>query len=377
MGSQNSERHLIRKTWQKMNSKTRLESILDTTTVSAGCLKADGMNLCPFVLVITSAGRSRQAPYQRIEQDLRTYIDPEHLPGENFKITDPRLMRRSAIVQFFTHIAQRQRIYDLPEVFRIKHAHKGRKASVGAISEHGSDRDGAMSPSGTEEATHVPDVGPAVPKRSLSKRRKSKNTPNITSDVGTAGPAGGAAPIADPPDMPGPQRPKAKKSKVTLKITKPNAKKKKSQTTLNAKVVQAAPSHTESGLADGIGDQSNLPPRPRPKPKPKGKKSTNAPQSILPDHHAPLTSSSVLGNDADLATAVGTAHRPLPEGTPQTPITNANIIVNDLIDPALRAVGTSSPYISNRPQVNTADNLALIEAHAYMTIGKQVPKKRT
>ena len=83
------------------------------------------MNLCPFVLVITSAGQSRQAPYQHIEQDLRTYIDPEHLPGENFKIKDPQLMWRSAIVQFFTHIAQRQRIYDLPEVFQIKHAHKG------------------------------------------------------------------------------------------------------------------------------------------------------------------------------------------------------------------------------------------------------------
>jgi hypothetical protein len=65
-----------------MNWKGCLESILDTTTVSAGCLKADGMNLCPFVLVITSAGQSWQAPYQHIEQDLCTYIDPEHLPGE-------------------------------------------------------------------------------------------------------------------------------------------------------------------------------------------------------------------------------------------------------------------------------------------------------
>jgi hypothetical protein len=58
---------------RKRNSKRCLGSILDTTIVSA-CLDANGINLCPFVLVIRSGGRSRQAPYQRIEQVLRPAI---------------------------------------------------------------------------------------------------------------------------------------------------------------------------------------------------------------------------------------------------------------------------------------------------------------
>jgi hypothetical protein len=78
-----------------------------------------------------------------------------------------------------------------------------------------------------------------------------------------------------------------------------------------------------------------------------------------------------------LAAAVGAVSPPVLEGTPQTPIANGNIIVDDLIDPALRGVRTSSHHISKRPQVNTADNLALIEARKYMATGKRVSKKRT
>jgi hypothetical protein len=336
-------------------------------------------------------------------------------------------MPRTDIAAFFTHISQRQRTHDLPDVFRIKHAHRGRKASVGALSERGSDWDGAMSPSATEQGTHVPGVDSVLPARSLGKQKKSKNTPKTTQDMAVAWPAGGAAHIPDGTDMlegPGPQCLKAKKSKVTLKVTKAKTKKKKSQTTLNANLIQAATSHTDSAVTDGIGDLSTVPPRPRPKPKPKakkppnpplpnlsdhhapvtpvtdsvvtdgiadlstvpprprpkpkpkGKKPTNPPLPNLPDHHPPVTpvpspgDRSGVGHSADSAAAVGAVSPPVLEGTPQTPIANGNIIVDDLIDPALCGVRTSSHHISKRPQVNTADNLALIEARKYMATGK-------
>ena len=62
-----------------------------------------------------------------MEEDLSKYVDMEHLPDPDFKITEPRNMKWGVLVAFFQHIVERQRTYDLPEVFHIKYADMGRK----------------------------------------------------------------------------------------------------------------------------------------------------------------------------------------------------------------------------------------------------------
>jgi len=62
-----------------------------------------------------------------MEEDLSKYVDMEHLPDPDFKITEPCNMKRGVLLAFFQHIVEQQHTYDLPEVFRIKYADMGRK----------------------------------------------------------------------------------------------------------------------------------------------------------------------------------------------------------------------------------------------------------
>jgi hypothetical protein len=443
---------------QKRNSKASSDSILDSTIVSTVCLVVDGIDLWPFVLDITSGGRSRQPPYKRMRKNLHTYIDPEHLPGKNFKIKDPRSMERDAILAFFTHISQRQRTYDLQDVFRIKHAHKGRKRSVSELSERESDLDGRMSLSATEPGTNIP-FGIIEPPQPPAKRRKTTKTAPRLAKTGVAV---GAAHQSDPAAQPHP-KPKGKKKRSETTVTvnipgaalmntasaaavggvevsapdrplpKPKPKGKKNANvppptlpTNEANVADRPVLHADSGAAVGVVDASaaerpcpkpkpkgkknkTAPPtlpanegniadrpvnhadsapavgavvasaveRPRPKPKPKGKKNATVPPHTLPINEGNIADRPVVGNHADSAAAVGALYPSVPEAATQISMTHKNIVSDDLIDPALSGVvGTSSHHTSGRPQVNTADNLALIEASKYMVTGKRVPKKR-
>jgi hypothetical protein len=327
------------------------------------------------VLDITTGGRSRQTPYTRIDKDLQRYITPEHLPGKNFKITDPRNMSRAAILSFFRHICQRQQTHDLKEVFRIRHAHRGRKKTLsnGCESSNARDADSADGAVGAsadlENLLNTGNAGgttePSVPTAKGGPKRpeKFKTKSKVKSSH-----AAGRGDMSDHPQVP---HPKAK------------GKQKKSQKTLQVDLFQAAASDTDP-QASGIGDQ-----RPRPKPKPRGKKPKTAPPLSVP---VEATFTPVghpgIGNQANSADAVGAVARPHngnqahsaaavgagdPPVSAMPPISSrkGQTITDDLIDPTL-LVGTSG-----RPQINTADNLALIEARRYMTTGKRVSKKRT
>ena len=318
-------------------------------------------------------------------------------------------MNRPVLLAFFQHIVQRQRTYDLPEVFRIKYADAGRKSTLGAgdspeVDDNISadDRLPAESPTAGAQDIIIASRGRVVsPKKKTkqkSKKTKTKsNIPNIVDDAG-------AQPSKDMSTMPDEVGPKAtskrKKGKAMgnidvtgaadheipapqWRITK--AAKKKSKTTLRAGVPDV---ELDGEDAHNAPDVPDVPQRPRPKPKPKGKKATQTPvagatgaavftagavpavpQHDVPDRSAPTrphpSHSGIASTNIVTTTPNITALRPGPQG--QT--------TDNVIDPALLGT-TSQTDPGARPVFRTADNLALEEALQYGAVGKRVPKKR-
>lgn len=337
---------------------------------------------------ITSEGRSRQAPYKRIKDNLSQYVDAEYLPDPHFKIADPRNMHRPDLLTFFRHIVERQRTYDLAEVFRFKFADAGRKSKLGVGNSPEVD-DNTLAddvPPAELTAADSQDIvgasgGRVIPHRKKNKQKskktkKTSNIPNVTDD-------GGAAPVEEVAPMPGQGRQKATskrtkgKAMVDIDVTgamdnhaesdianddipapqrRPTkATKKKSKTVLRGGVpvvdVQRGEPHNAADVPD-----ADVPQRPRPKPKPKGKKATQIPipGATGPEYDVPA---------AAPATAAGPLQR------------QSTVIGDNVIDPALLGT-TSHTDPAARPVLKTADNLALQEAQQYGAPGKRVPKKR-
>ncbi|KAF9559422.1 hypothetical protein CPC08DRAFT_763300 [Agrocybe pediades] len=73
--------------------------------------------LCSQYEVAT--GSSRPVPYSSIVQNIKKFIDKQHLP-KHWALKDPRNITMNDIKQFFDHIWQRQQLYPLNDVFRFK-----------------------------------------------------------------------------------------------------------------------------------------------------------------------------------------------------------------------------------------------------------------
>ena len=343
-----------------------------------------------------------------MEEDLSKYVDVEHLPDRDFKITEPRNMKRGVLVAFFQHIVERQRTYDLPEVFRIKYADVGRKRRLEVRDSPDVD-DGALGAAGpvaepspatihnrNQSTSGTAPLAGRKPKQTRKKTKKTLNTtPNITED------AGGQS-ATEVPHRPVRSKTKSKGKKFKAKATteasgaddgrthgdlpqddqddivvpqRTKVTKKKSKTTLRTGLPVVELSIPDPPNADS---HNAVPPRPRPRPKPKGKKATQtlntsavgvgaggtqldavtaAPQQDL----TPSQSAAPAPNSIDI--------RPGPAQGQST------VITDDLIDPVLLGMASHIGAIA-RPVVNTADNLALQEALQYGATGKRVPKKR-
>ena len=296
-------------------------------------------------------------------------------------------MKSDDILAFFDHIVERQRTFNIAEVFRIKHAHKGRKASMGG-STAGEDNTADPtegSPSGQVDNTAVPSADPrsagnpgaigsprtvsrevAIPETPLPwpKPKPKKPTKNLTkasaTETGiTSDPAPQRAKPKPKPKAKGKNntttlearakpkpkpKPKGKNNTTTLEAggagaadttpsapqrPKPKPKGKKSTTTVGD---QAAPdtgtgTPPDTGTTPDTGPVSEAPhPRPRPKPKPKGKKNTTTLSTAVPNASLPQGESNTITQDT------GTVAR---ADAGESTAGQENSITHNVIDPYL------------------------------------------
>ena len=338
----------------------------------------------------------------------------EHLPDPDFKITEPRKMKLEDLVTFFQHIMERQRTYDLPDVFRIKYADMGRKSTLelGNSTEVDDNTLGAEGPAAEPTSVAVEDInqtpggrGSTARVKSKQKSKKTKKTLNTTANVIEAG---GTEPSTEVSHGPGTKaKSKRKKSKAKgandasgaddrradndipgpLYQNTKGTKQKRKTTGRTAHPVIVDVVNGEPNNADLHNDIPTPPPRPRPRPKPKGKRATQTlnasaagtgadgilmdaaaarPEQDLPPGPPPiLPMSTSHGNEytTPVTTSPDTGPGPLPQST---------VIGDNVIDPSLMGMTNTIA----RSVINTTDNLAMQEAHKYGATGKRIPKKR-
>ena len=147
-------------------------------------------------LDITLECKTRQAPYKCIDEDLSRYVDVEHLPDPDFKITEPRKMKLEDLVTFFQHIMEQQHTYDLLDVFCIKYADMGRKSTleVGNSIEVDNNTLGADGPAAKPMSVAIEDINQTPGIRistarvkSKQKSKKMKKTLNTTVNISEDG----------------------------------------------------------------------------------------------------------------------------------------------------------------------------------------------
>jgi hypothetical protein len=286
-------------------------------------------------------------------------------------------MKREAILSFFNHIVERQRTYDLPQVFCFKYADEARKRTLGMDSHIEGDNDGA----GAEPVT----ARRARPQKEKTKKKPVKKTLPLTIN-GTGTGATDTSPgdsVGVEPDLAVTQRPQVKHSK------------KKAKTVLNTRATGAA----DGGRADAqlSNDQEGVQEAPSPqhgqaRPGRKKLKTGLNPVGSHPDVRRadPMNDGQAdLGsvNDQHGITGTPACPPPRPKAIAKQSTASLNpahnlgdrgrqVINEDQIDPSLR--GPSHMISASRPAINTSDNLALQEANQYIVTGKRqrVPRKR-
>ena len=340
----------------------------------------------------------------------------EHLPDPDFKITEPRKMKLEDLVTFFQHIMERQRTYDLPDVFRIKYADVGRKSTLeaGNSTEVDDNTLGAEGPAAELTSVAGEDINQtpggrvsAARGKSKQKSKKTKKTLNTTANVNEDG---GTEP-SEVPHGPGTLHPKVKskgkKSKAKGAATASGAddsradndipgplhqntkgrKQKRKTTGRTGHPVMVDVVNGEPNNADLHNDIPTPPPRPRPRPKPKGKRATqtlNA-SAVVTGADGTLTDAAAAGPQQDIPPGPPPI-RPMPAShrneyttpvatssdTGPGPPPQSTVIGDNVIDPSLMGMTNTIA----RSVINTADNLAMQEAHKYGATGKRIPKKR-
>ena len=352
-----------------------------------------------------------------MDEDLSRYVDVEHLPDPDFKITEPRKMKLDDLVTFFQHIMEQQHTYDLPDVFGIKYADMGRKSTleVGNSTEVDNNTLGAKGPVAELMSVAGEDINQtpggrvrAAREKSKQKSKKTKKTLNTTANVNEDG---GTEPSMEVSHGPGTLHPKAKskgkKSKAKGAAAASGANdscanndipgplhqntkgtKKKCKTTgrtghpVIIDVVSGEPNN-----ADLHNDVPTPPPRPHPRPKPKGKRATQTlnTSAIVTSANSTLMDAAAAGPEQDIPPGPPPI-RPMPAShgneyttpvatSPDTgpgPLPQSTVIGANIIDPSLMGMTNTIAH----SVINTADNLAMQEAYKYGATGKCIPKKR-
>lgn len=77
---------------------------------------------------VATGRRTRVVPFEAISKSPSIYIDPIYLPT-GFVMKDPRNMKGEAIIAFFKHIADREKVHRSSDVFRFSRINGSRKAT--------------------------------------------------------------------------------------------------------------------------------------------------------------------------------------------------------------------------------------------------------
>jgi hypothetical protein len=300
-----------------------------------------------------------------LEAELPNYVDPEYLPGPNFKITEPRRMKHKVILSFFNHIVEQQHTYDLPQVFCFKYADEARKRTLGMNSHIEGDNDGA----GAKPVT----ARRARPLKGKTKKKLVKKTLPLTingAGTGTADTSPSDS-VGVEPDLTVTQRPQGKRSKKKAKT----ALNTRATGTANGGRVDAQPSNDQEGIQEAPSPQHG-----QARPGRKKLKMGLNPVGTHPDmcHADPMNDGQAdLGSVNDQHGITGTSACPPPWPKPIAKQSTASlnlahnlgdrgrqVINEDQIDPSLR--GPSHMISASHPAINTSDNLALQEANQYI-----------
>ena len=331
-------------------------------------------------LGVATERRTRQAPWARIKQDTLKYVDAEDLPRPDFVLDTPRGMKLELLREFFVHIAEREKTFELGQVFRFKYVEATRKGDQNGSDDEdheiSNEESGAGPTEGFSRAEPVEGSGGAEQTQPAAGAGPAQENPGATLNGNQ--PDNGPHTIGEvvtPAPPPIPNAATVKKTKKTpapakqMKSRKnaggpsgtqstdpqraPSTKKKKPKVTAN----QPASTHPAVG-AVGAG-VLELAPRLHPKPRPKPRPVThplNASNNEFTARDGEGTSNQAQG-----------AHNNL-----QLPTQPQERVPQSAIDPSLLAAS----HQPGRALVNTSDNLALQEASRFAVKGKRVPKKK-
>jgi len=352
-----------------------------------------------------------------MREDTLKYIDAEHLPRRDFVLDTPRNMNIARLREFFAHIAEREKTFEIEKVFLFKYVEASRKkhqddededdeeeegfpeADRGAGgTEHGSSPTGAApAPANSAEDPHrneehdnansTGDAAPPAPPTNHNavmpkKKRKTANVSNKKQPKKTQHQEPSVHPGGDTAGAEVSTRPRPKPRPVTRPGNGPTNTRAEDTPT-------QAPAHSSG---DTAGAEVSTRPRPKPRPvtrpanEPGNTRTDDTPIQAPNTHDNPQPP-----NGAELALKPRPEPRPVTRpatestsspahetythapGTHNNPQAQPQERVPDaVIDPSLLAA-------SNQPSrvlVNTSDNLALQEASRFAVTGKRVPKKK-
>ena len=376
-------------------NKKELENLYRDYIGSHYCtwVHLDATHIFDICLGVATKRRTRQAPWSRMKPDTLKYVDADKLPRPDFVLDDPRAMKMELLHEFFAHIAEREKTFQLGEVFHFKYADSRRKGGRdGSEDEAGGilNEDSGAGPSDCDAGPTDCDAGPTEGDAGPTPGDSGADHGEASRDAEHARTSGGAgsAPTNSgdipngnqqqvnyhsnsemvPPELPIPNAITMKKANKTPGPTKqaksrknpgvpdgtqskeprpaPPRKKTKGKMT----TIQATSAHgiNSAGVAEP-------PPPPRPKPRP-------VTRPVNRSNHQ----STARNEEGTSTQSPGTDNDPHPLTQPQQRVPHA------AIDPSLLAAS----HQPSRALVNTADNLALQEASRFAVKGNRVPKKK-
>ena len=110
-------------------NKKELENLYRDYIGSHYCtwVHLDATHIFDIRLGVATERRTRQAPWSRMKPDTLKYVDADKLPRPDFVLDDPRAMKMELLREFFAHIAEQEKTFQLGEVFHFKYADSTRK----------------------------------------------------------------------------------------------------------------------------------------------------------------------------------------------------------------------------------------------------------
>ena len=315
-----------------------------------------------------------------MKPDTLKYVNADKLPRPNFVLDDPWEMKLELLCEFFAHIAEWEKTFQLGEVFHFKYADSRRKR----CRDRSEDEEGGIP---NEDLGARPTEGDARPTQGDSGAEHGEGSGDAehartSSSAGLALTNSGDIPngnqqqvnyhsnseVVPPEPLPIPNAITMKKTNKTPGPTK-QAKLRKNPGVpdgTQSKEPRPAPPRkktkgkmttTQATFAHAInsGRVAKPPPLPHPKPRP-----VTCP--VNQSNHQ----STARNEEGTSTQSPGTDNDLHPHPYPQQRVPHA------VIDPSLLAAS----HQPSHALVNTADNLALQEASRFAVTGKRVPTKK-